>query len=414
MTDSALALAFFLQIAVILLACRGVGWLARKIGQPPVVAEMIAGFMLGPSVFGWLAPDVHTRLFPQHTRPVLFVLSQLGVVLYMFCVGLEFRLDLTRTHYRRAIAVSLAGIVLPFVLGAALTATLLRGDVFFTAGVQPMQAMLFVGAAMSITAFPMLARIIYEGGITGTPVGTLTLAAGAADDAAAWVLLAVVAGSFTGSGWLALGALAGAILYAFLVFVVARPYLRWLARSAESHGSVEPWVLVSILATLATGAWFTDVTGIHAVFGAFLLGAAVPRGLITAQLQPMVEPLTTALLLPIFFVFSGLNTQLSLVNSAWLWWVAGVTFAAACVGKALGCGVAARLSGATPREALAVGVLMNARGLMELILLNIGLQLGLITPTLFTILVVMAIATTLMAGPLFAVVWRSRAGTQRS
>jgi Kef-type K+ transport system membrane component KefB len=170
-------------------------------------------------------------------------------------------------------------------------------------------------------------------------------------------------------------------------------------------------VLVSILAPLALGAWFTDLTGIYAVFGAFLLGAAVPRGLLTEQLQRMVEPLTTALLLPMFFVFSGLNSQLSLVNSGWLWFVAGVTLVAACVGKAVGCGVAAKLSGAPSREAIAVGVLMNARGLMELILLNIGLQRGLITPTLFTILVLMAIAATLIAGPLFAIVWRSHPGT---
>lgn len=406
MTDTQLAALFFLQLGVILLVCRLVGWVGQRAGQPQVVGEMVAGFLMGPSLFGWLAPELQASLFPSQTLRIIFVVSQLGLVLYMFCVGLEFRSDLMIRHARRAAAVSIAGIAAPFALGGVLGLLLLRSGGFFTNEVQPFHAVLFVGAAMSITAFPMLARIIYERGIAGTALGTLALAAGAMDDAAAWIILAVVVGSFTGSSVLAISAAAGGLVYAIVVFTLGRSLLGRLNAAAEARGSIAPWMLATVLSALAFGAWFTDSVGIYAVFGAFMLGAAMPRGLLSREVQRLVEPMTATVLLPLFFIYSGLNTRLALVNSGWLWTVTLLVFLAACAGKGLACWLAARATGSTPRDALGVATLMNARGLMELILLNIALQRGLITPTLFTILVLMAIGTTLMAGPLFSLVYR--------
>jgi Kef-type K+ transport system membrane component KefB len=405
MSDTQIAALFFLQLAVILIVCRGLGWIASVVRQPQVVGEMVAGFLMGPSFFGWMLPDLHHQLFPAENFRILFVVSQLGLVLFMFCVGLDFRPELLLKHGRRAAAVSSAGIVVPFALGAYLAAVLFRTPGFFGVDVRLFHAVLFVGAAMAITAFPMLARIIHERGIAGTDLGTLTLAAGAMDDAAAWVILAVVVGSFTGSQTMALGAASGGVVYVLLVLFVARPLLGRLNDAAERDGTVAPWMFAVTLAAVAFGAWFTDTAGIYAVFGAFVLGAAMPRGLLSRELRRLVEPVTTTLMVPLFFVYSGLNSRLDLVNSTWLWGVTLLVFAAACAGKGIACWGAARLTGASNREALGVATLMNARGMMELILLNIGLQHGLITQTLFTILVLMTIATTLMAGPLFSLLY---------
>jgi Kef-type K+ transport system membrane component KefB len=406
MTDTALAALFFLQLGVILLTCRLVGWIAARVGQPQVVAEMVAGFLMGPSLFGLLAPGVQGALFPAPSLRIIFVVSQVGLVLYMFCVGLEFRSDLLVKHARRAAAVSVAGIAAPFLLGGALALWLLPAGGFFSEQVRSFHAVLFVGAAMSITAFPVLARIIHDRGIAGTSLGTLALAAGALDDAAAWIILAVVIGSFSGSSLVAAGAGVGGLAYVAMVFLVARPLLGRLNADAEAEGRLAPWMLSSVLTMLAVGAWFTDTVGIYAVFGAFVLGAAIPRGLLSRELRRMIEPVTASFLLPLYFIYSGLQTRLDLVNTGWLWMVAGLVFLAACAGKGLACWLAARATGATNRDALGVATLMNARGLMELVLLNIGLQHGLITPTLFTIFVMMTIATTLMTGPLFTFVYR--------
>ena len=409
MSDTHVAALFFLQLAVILIVCRGLGWVAARVRQPQVVGEMVAGFLMGPSFFGWVFPALQAQLFPPDNFRILFVVSQLGLVLFMFCVGLDFRPDLLLKHGRRAAAVSTAGIVVPFALGAYLATVLFERPDFFGEGVTLFHAVLFVGAAMAITAFPMLARIIHERGIAGTNLGTLTLAAGAMDDAAAWIILAVVVGSFTGSQLVAIGAAAGAILYVAAVIFVGRPLLHRLNDAAERQGAVTPWMLATTLGGVAFAAWFTDTVGIYAVFGAFVLGAATPRGLLSSELRRLVEPVTATLLVPLFFVYTGLNSRLDLVNSAWLWVVTLLVFVAACAGKGIACWLAARLTGASNREALGVATLMNARGMMELILVTIGLQHGLITPTLFTILVVMTIATTLMAGPLFSLVYRTEA-----
>jgi len=405
MSDSQLTALLFVQLMCILAVCRGLGWLFARIRQPLVVAEMVAGFLLGPSFLGWLMPQLEATLFPIASLPTLFALSQIGLVLYMFCVGLEFRVDLVTRFARRAVGVSAAGIVLPIALGGVLALVMLRTGGFFTEHVRPIHAVLFLGAAMSITAFPVLARIISERGIAGTTIGSLALAAGSMDDAAAWIILAIVLSSFSGNATLPMVAAGGAVAYLLIVFLGVRRFLSRLAAAAERDGDLPAATLVTLLGLLTAGAWFTDLIGLHLVFGAFVLGVGVPRGVLSRELQRTIAPLTTTLLVPLFFVYAGLNTHLTLIDSWSLWAMAAAVFLTACAGKGLACWAAARLSGARTREALAIATLMNARGMVELILANLGLQRGLITLTLFAMLVMMAIGTTIMTGPLFSLVW---------
>jgi Kef-type K+ transport system membrane component KefB len=327
--------------------------------------------------------------------------AQLGLVLYMFLIGVEFDLNLIRNRARSAASVSLAGIAAPFVLGAGL-AWMLAGDArLFPEKTTTMQAMLFLGAAMSITAFPMLARIIFEQGLTRTSLGTLALAAGATDDAVAWCVLAVVLASFKGDPSIAVLAIGGGIGFAlFCVFVLKR-LLVPVGEAVEKKGEMDSGVLIGTLALAMVGAWFTDIIQIYAVFGAFMMGLAMPRGKFADELHAKVRPLTVALILPVFFVYSGLNTKIGLVNTPELVLITVAVLACAILGKGGACYLAARWHGEPHREAMAIGTLMNARGLMELIILNIGLSAGIIQPTLFTIMVLMAIVTTLMATPIF-------------
>lgn len=408
MTNFELSVRFFLQLAVILSTCRIVGVIGRKFGQPQVVSEMIAGVVLGPSLFGLIFPELQSQLFPKASLTIIYAVSQMGLVLYMFLIGVEFNADLIRKRLRAAASVSAAGILVPFTLGSLLAVPLLKDHRFFAAELSRWEAMLFLGAAMSITAFPMLARIIYECRLTGTPLGTLALAAGSMDDAAAWCILAVVLASFDANATIAVLAVGGGLIYAFFALTVIRPLMRPLGALAERERGISPVVLSVVLMLLMLCAWFTDFVGIYAVFGAFILGLAMPRGTFGKDLQQKLEPLTTNFLLPLFFVYSGLNTRLGLVDSFYLWGIALAALAMACLGKGVACWLAARLNGETQRDALAIGTLMNARGLMELIILNIGLEKGVITPTLFTIMVMMAIVTTLMASPLFEFVYRRR------
>lgn len=405
MSNHELSILFFLQMAVILLAVRLVGLAAKKVGQPQVVGEMIAGMVLGPSLLGALWPEGQKALFPEQSVSMLYVISQVGLVLYMFLIGIEFNAGLIRSRLHSAAMVSIAGIATPFILGGLVALLMLRNASLFSPDVLPWEAMLFTGAAMSITAFPMLARIIYERGLSGTSLGTLALAAGSIDDAAAWCLLAIVLASFGGDPMIAVIAIGGGLSYAFVVLGPGRVLLRRLGPVAETQG-VNGRMLGFVLLLLMFGAWFTDVVGIYAVFGAFILGIALPRGRLTHELNHILEPLTTNFLLPLFFIYSGLNTQLGLVGTPALWGITLLVILTAVLGKGVACWAAARLSGESNREALAIGTLMNARGLMELILLNIGLQRGVITPTMFTIMVIMAIVTTLMASPIFELVYR--------
>lgn len=406
---AATAVHFFLALAVILAACRLAAIVAQRVGQPPVVGEMIAGVVLGPSLLGRIAPGVQQDLFPSGTaNVVLYTTAQIGLVLYMFVVGLNFDVNHVRQRAGTAVAVSTAGTVAPLVLGAAAAVPLLAGGGYFGANVNLVMAMMFLGAAIAITAFPMLARIIFEKGLTGTSLGTLALACGATADAISWCILATVVAVHRGSPATAVTAIVGGLLYTLFVLTVGRRALRRLGSVTEGQAGLPGWVLSTVLSVLMLCAWFTDTIGIHAIFGAFILGAAMPSGVFAQRATAALEPLTTRLLLPLFFVYSGLNTEIGLVNTPTLWAVTLGLLVVAVAGKGVACAVAARLSSVPLRDSVALGSLMNARGLIELILLNIGLEAGIITSTLFTILVLVAVVTTLMASPVFELVYRRR------
>lgn len=400
-----LVLLFLLQLGIILFAAQLFGRAARLIGQPKVVGEMIAGVALGPSLFGWLLPELQQSIFISDTRSWLYFGAQLGVGLYMFLVGLEFNTRLFKQHARSAISVSLAGMLVPFVVAALLAVWLISQPGLFAPDMSYFNAALFLGAAIAITAFPMLARIIYERGLAGTPLGTMALAAGAIDDAAAWLVLAVVLASFGGGMTLLLTALLGGSLYAVLMLTKMRYWLQPLANKVarEQRLGVAPFLFVMLL--FALSAYSMDWVGLHAVFGGFLLGIAIPRGLLAELLRHRLERMTILLLLPMFFTYSGLNTRLDVLGSAPLLLITVAILFCSILAKFGACWAAARLNGADNPTALAVGALMNARGLMELIIINIALSYGVIQQGLFSIMVVMAIVTTLMASPLFQLVY---------
>ncbi len=405
MTNFELSFHFFFQVAFILGICKTVGAIARRLGQPAVVAEMVAGVLMGPSLFGWFAPGIQAQIFPKASLPIIYVVSQVGLVLYMFLVGLEFQAQLMKQRARSAASVSLTGILVPFTLGALLSLYLVQEGGFFTERVTAWQAAMFAGAAMAITAFPVLARIIYDCGLTGTTLGTMVLAAGAADDAAAWCVLAIMLATFSGNPTLALLAIGCGGVYTILTLTAGKRLLVSLEKKVDLDGGVSGSTLTFVLMLLMICAWVTDVIGIHAVFGAFVLGIAMPRGLVSTELRRVLEPITKSFLAPLFFVYSGLNTSIGLVSS---WYLLGITLLVilcACLGKGVACYMAARLNGETRQDAMAIGALMNARGLMELIILNIGLEKGIITPRLFTIMVMMTILTTLLATPLFNLIY---------
>jgi len=415
MAPAELSIYFFAQLALIIGAARVVGWAARKwLGQPQVVGEMIAGVILGPSLFGLFFPEIQQALFPKDSRTLLFVLAQLGVGLYMFLVGLQFRGDEFRANVKSAASVSIAGMAAPFGIAVLITPLLLSNGGLFTAGVSQFQATLFMGAAIAITAFPMLARIIHERGLSETRLGTLSLSAGAIDDAAAWTVLAIVLATLGAGPVVAIKAIVGGGLFALFILFAGPRLLAPLGRIAEREGKVSQSLLGVTLILFAVAALGMDWAGLHAVFGGFLLGTVMPRGVFATQLRRTLEPVTVVMLLPIFFTFSGLNTQMSLLADPSMFLIAGGILIASVVAKGVACWGAARLTGQDNPTAMAIGALMNARGLMELIIINIGLQRGIITPALFSILVLMAIVTTLMASPLFELVYGRKARAEGS
>ena len=403
-----LVLKLFFQLTVILAACRIVGLIGARLGQAQVVSEMVAGVLLGPSLLGLLAPEAQAWVFPKASMPVLYAISQVGLVLYMFMIGLEFDVGLILGRVRGALLVSWAGIAVPLGLGAVAGVVLRDHADLFTSGVSTGSGALYMGAAMSITAFPMLARIIDEKGIARTRLGTLALAAGASDDALAWCLLAIVLSQLEGNATTALLTIGGGAVFVVFMLTVGRRLLAPLGALVERDGALRPATLVTVLMVLMLAAWTTDAIGIYAVFGAFIAGVAMPRGRLVEEVTGNLHLVTTTFFLPVFFVYSGLNTRVGLLATPELWAVALVVLAIAIAGKGLACLAAARFAGEDWRDAITIGVLMNARGLMELIILNIGLERGVITPTLFTIMVVMAIVTTLMASPLFELVYGRR------
>lgn len=401
MTLSQQTALFLLQIGAILFACRCVGWIARRFGQPAVIGEMIAGVLLGPSVLGLVWPQSRELLFPESSRSILYLTAQIGVGLYMFLVGLEFRIDIVKSRARTATAISILGMIVPFILGALVAIALKKRDGYFASNITSVDAALFLGAAVAITALPVLARIIHERNLSGTPIGVLALAAAAINDLAAWCILAIVLASFGGGSVVAIKAMGGGVIYTVLILTLGRRIFARLDERRPTGDSLSMHRLSIILAAMMFCCALTEYIGIHLIFGAFVLGVAMPRGSFAQALRRSVEPLTIGLLLPIFFAFSGFNTRFDLMTGVELWIVAIIVLFIATLGKLGACWATARLLGEDNRTAFGIGSLMNARGLTELIILNVGLQHGLITPELFSIMVLMAIVTTLATTPLF-------------
>jgi Kef-type K+ transport system membrane component KefB len=387
-----------LALAVIVLATNLVGALFRRLRQPQVMGEVVAGILLGPSFLGWLAPQVASRLITGDVVPYLSVISQIGVVLYMFLVGVELDIELLRRRTQASILISHTSIVVPFLLGSALALWLYPS--YAIGGVPFTSFALFAGVAMSITAFPVLARILTDRGMQKSPTGVLALACAAANDVTAWCLLAFVVAvtrAQPGKIFSVLGLTAAYILF---VLFVAKPGMLWLARKREREGQTSRGMFAAVCSAILLAAFATEWIGIHALFGAFLLGAMLPHDSALARdLQAKCEDLVSALLLPLFFAFTGLRTQIGLLNSGREWVVCGVIILVASLGKFGGSYAAARFAGVEWREAASLGVLMNTRGLMELIVLNVGLDLGVLSPELFAMFVVMALVTTLATSP---------------
>ncbi len=420
MTDTALLL---LQLVVVLAVARLAGRAAGLVGQPRVIGEMVAGLALGPSLLGWVAPGAMHALFPADRMGALSTLSNIGVILFMFVVGLHLDGNLLKHRAGVAVAVSQASIIAPFTLGALMAPWLQTR--FAGSGVALLPFTLFFGAAMSITAFPVLARILNERRLMNTPAGSVALASAAVNDVTAWCLLAFVVAVARGvaAGGRFAVLFAGSAAYVLFMLLVLRPALRrWQARRLRSRAAVAEAGLtaaqeeratasaeaIGAAVLLAIGSGLvTEWLGIHALFGAFLAGAIVPReGGLARDLASRLEGMVTTVLLPLFFAFTGLKTELGLVSGS-LWGVAAAILFAAMAGKLGGAAAAARLGGMAWRDALAVGVLMNTRGLMELVILTIGLDIGVITPTLFTMMVLMALVTTVMTAPLLGLLQRA-------
>jgi Kef-type K+ transport system membrane component KefB len=405
MTPTELAPRFFIAVAVILAFCRLVSWLLAKVGQPPVVSEMLAGVLLGPSLFGLLLPGLSHQVFPPALLPVLYVVGQVGLVLYMFQAGYAFTSHRTGRLAGTAGAVSLAGVTVPLVLGVLLVIATDRVVPMRAPGVSLAVSAAFVGVALAITAFPMLARIITERGLTGTRFGSLAMASGAVDDATAWLLLAVVLSVASGRARPALLAVGGVVLLALLVWYGGRRLTRALI---ESDRIGEQGRLLGAVALLFLIAWYTDEIGLYAVFGAFVLGAIMPRAERTDRVVDTLTPVASTVFLPLFFTYSGLRTEFGLLSDPKVLIFALACVALAIAGKFGACWGAARLRGESNEVALRVGALMNARGLMQLIALNVGLDAGIVNSALFTVLVLVALVTTIMTSPLLVYLDRRR------
>jgi Kef-type K+ transport system membrane component KefB len=387
-----------LAMAVVVVASRLLGAVCRFLAQPAVIGEVAAGILLGPSLLGWLWPSARAFLLPAPVEPLLWVVAQLGVILYMFLVGLEFNTGILRERGHTTVAVSLAGMVLPFVIGLALAVWLY--PVHGPSGVSFLVFALFLGVSLSVTAFPVLARILTDRKMSRTRLGALSLACAAVGDVAAWCLLAFVVGVAQAKVGGALVTAALTAGYVALMWFVVRPLMLRLVPGLGREGGPTQGSVAALFVAVLVSALTTEWIGIHAIFGAFLLGAVVPHDSAVARdTVQRLEDTVSVLLLPAFFAYTGLRTQIGLLGTLDAWLVCGAIVAAATTGKFLGSAVAARLTGLGWRDAASVGVLMNTRGLMELIVLNIGLDLGVIGPTLFAMLVVMALVTTAATTP---------------
>ncbi len=394
-----------LALAVITLLARFLGGLIhRTLRQPPVIGEILAGLMLGPSLLGAVWPEGYRFLLPEGSAAALGLVSQVGVVLFMFLVGLELDAKLLRGSTHTTIAVSHASIVAPFLLGAALALPLYSA--YATADVGFTVFALFLGVSMSVTAFPVLARILTDRKVQRTRLGVTALSCAAVVDVSAWMLLALISGVATASLHSAAWILPAVFLYVAAMLFVVRPLLGpFVRRQQQLEGSLSHTALALVFALLLLSAVATGAIGIHALFGAFLVGAILPsEGRLPEQIRSRLEDVVVVLFLPSFFAYTGMRTEVGLLDDATDWTVCGLIVLVATAGKFGGALLAARVSGLSWRQSSALGILMNTRGLMELVVLNVGLDLGVITPTLFTMLVLMALVTTFAATPLLDLV----------
>jgi Kef-type K+ transport system membrane component KefB/nucleotide-binding universal stress UspA family protein len=393
------------QIAAILLVSRLLGLLTRRMGQPLVVAEVVAGIMLGPSLLGWVWPEAMEALFPAKSMDALKMLSQVGLVLFMFLIGLEFDPRLVKGRTHTSVAISHTSIFVPFALGAG--AAWWLSDKYSSPDVPFISFFLFLGAAMSVTAFPVLARILSERQLMTSRVGAISIACAAVDDVTAWCILAFVVAVARAEGAVqALWTTGFAVVFILTMVLLARPFLRRLGERLAGRAGITGNTVAATLFALLISACITEIIGIHALFGAFLFGAILPKeGALAGTMADKIESVAVVLLLPLFFAYSGLRTKLGLISSPADWGVAAFLTLIATLGKFGGSAVAARLTGLGWREASAIGVLMNTRGLMELIVLNLGLDLGVISPTIFTMLVIMALVTTFATTPVLHFVY---------
>jgi Kef-type K+ transport system membrane component KefB len=384
-------------LAAVIVAGRVLAWAFGYLGQPPVIGEVVAGILLGPSFLGQLSPEVASFVLPASVAPFLSVIAQLGVILYMFLVGLELDAARLRRHASSSVAIAHASIALPFLLGCCVALGTFSD--LAPSGVPFTSFALFMGIALSVTAFPVLARILSDRGIARSELGMLALACAAVGDVTAWCLLALVVGVAQAKLDNALWVCVLSGVYLAVNLVVVRPLAKQLTRRYQEK-DVTRGVMAIVLLALLLSALATEAIGIHAVFGAFLFGAMIPHdSAIASTFTRQMEDLVTVLFLPAFFAFTGMRTQIGLVSGWENWLICGLITLAATAGKVGGTLLAARLAGLGWRTSSALGVLMNTRGLMELIVLNIGLDLGVITPTLFAMMVLMALATTLATTP---------------
>ena len=395
-----------IQIIAVLLMVRLFGFLFKHIGQPGVIGEIVAGIVLGPSVLGYFFPDVFQALFPPESLTNLELLSQVGLVLFMFVIGMELDFSVLKNKINETLVISHAGILVPFFLG--IVASYWIYEEYAAAQTAFLPFALFIGISMSITAFPVLARIIQDRNMTKTSLGTLAIASAANDDVTAWCLLAVViaiakAGTFAS----ALYAIGLTALYIIIMFMVVRPFLKKVGEVYANQEVINKTFVALILLILIISSTLTEIIGIHALFGAFMAGVVMPPSIgFLKVMMEKVEDIALVFFLPLFFAFTGLRTEIGLINSPALWGVCLLLITVAVAGKLGGCAVAARLVGESWKDSFTIGTLMNTRGLMELVALNIGYEMGVLPPSIFVILVIMALVTTFMTTPLLHLVER--------
>jgi len=387
-----------LSVGTILLAARFLGWIFQLIGQPKVVGEMTAGIMLGPSLLGRFFPGIFAYVFPASSIPAIEVLSQLGLLLFMFVVGLE--VDLKRIVKQRATVVLISNfsILLPLALGAALAKVLYSQ--FAGTNVSFLTFALFMGTAMAVTAFPVLARILKERNLLGTELGTMAISCAAIDDISAWLLLAVLTAIVhSAQDWrhFAVTLFFLAAFVAVMMFLVRRAVLSLESRKQDAGVGL----ISSLILMMLAASWTTERLGVHALFGAFVAGLIVPKQEpMIGEVVERIESLSLALLLPLFFALTGLRTRIYLLTGSLMWGYAAALVAVAVFGKLAGAALAAKASGMNCKDSFGLGVLMNTRGLVELVILNAGLDLGILSPPLFTMMVIMALVTTFMTTPI--------------